>query len=148
MDGYGWNILACNQLFMPTGFGEDSMFIPLTWNYTEYTETCQKLYGLTPEYDWALTYFGGYNISLDFMAATNIVWSNGELDPWRAGGLNANVSADGSSIALYIAEAAHHLDLRPPNVDDPASVTEARNIEMANIKKWIAEYQTNVAFDP
>jgi len=75
------------------------------------------------------------------MAATNVIWSNGELDPWRAGGLNKNVSADGSSIALYIESGAHHLDLRPPNAADPATVTEARNIEMMNILKWIDEYQ-------
>jgi len=141
LDGYGWNILACNQLFMPTGMGEDSMFIPLVIDYEANTEMCQKLYGLTPDYKWALDYFGGYNIERDFLAATNVIWSNGELDPWRAGGLNKNVSADGSSIALYIESGAHHLDLRPPNVDDPATVTEARDIEMANILKWIAEYQ-------
>lgn len=133
LDGFGWNILACNQLFMPTGFGEDSMFIPLKIDYESNTEMCQRLYGLTPDYNWALDYFGGYNIDKDFLAVTNIIWSNGELDPWRAGGLNKNVSADGSSIALYIEGGAHHLDLRPPNVEDPATVTEARNIEMANI---------------
>jgi len=141
LDGYGWNILACNQLFMPTGFGEDSMFIPLKIDYEANTKMCQETYGLTPDYDWALRFFGGFDIEKDFLAVTNIVFSNGELDPWRAGGLNANVTADGSGIALYIEGGAHHLDLRPPNVNDPPLVTEARNIEMANIKKWIAEYQ-------
>ena len=141
LDGFGWNILACNQLFMPTGFGEDSMFIPLKIDYAAYTKMCQETYGLTPQYNWALDYFGGYNIDKDFLAVTNIVWSNGELDPWRAGGLNKNVSADGSSIALYIEGGAHHLDLRPPNDQDPPLVTQAREIEMANIKKWISEYQ-------
>ena len=96
---------------------------------------------MTPDYSWPLDYFGGYDIEKDFLGATNIVWSNGELDPWRAGGLNKNVSADGSSIALYIEGGAHHLDLRHPNDLDPPSVTEARAIEMSNIKKWIAEYQ-------
>lgn len=122
------------------------MFIPLSIDYDANTAMCQEKFGLTPEYDWPLTYFGGYDVETDFMFATNIIWSNGELDPWRAGGLNENVSADGSSIALYISNAAHHLDLRPPNVDDPASVTEAREIEMTNIKKWIAEYQTTTEF--
>jgi lysosomal Pro-X carboxypeptidase len=102
---------------------------------------CQELYGLTPRYQWALDYFGGYDIEKDFLGMTNIVWSNGELDPWTAGGLRSNVSADGSAIALFIEKGAHHLDLRPPNELDPPSVTEARAIEMANIKKWIAEYQ-------
>jgi lysosomal Pro-X carboxypeptidase len=123
LDGFGWNILACNQLFMPTGFGEDSMFIPLKIDYASYTKMCQDNYGLTPQYNWALDYFGGYNIDKDFLSVTNIVWSNGELDPWRAGGLNKNVSADGSSIALYIEGGAHHLDLRPPNDLDPPLVT-------------------------
>ena len=141
LDGFGWNILACNQLFMPTGFGEDSMFIPLSIDYDANTKMCQDLYGLTPDYDWAFRYFGGFDITKDFLAVTNIIFSNGELDPWRAGGLNANVTADGSGIALYIEGGAHHLDLRPPNDLDPPTVTEARNIEMANIKKWISEYQ-------
>lgn len=140
LDGFGWNILACNQMAMPIGYGKDSMFIEQAFDFVEYTEWCETLFGLTPDYDWALRYFGGFNIDKDFLAMTNIILSNGELDPWRAGGLNKNVTADGSGIALYIESGAHHLDLRPPNVDDPATVTEARNIEMANIKKWIADY--------
>ena len=141
LDGYGWNILACNQLAMPIGYGNDSMFLEQAFDYDEYTKFCQEEYGLTPDYTWALRYFGGFNIDKDFLAATNVIYSNGELDPWRAGGLNKNVTADGSGIALYIEGGAHHLDLRPPNDQDPATVTNARNIEMANIKKWIAEYQ-------
>ena len=96
---------------------------------------------MTPDYDWALDYFGGYNINKDFLATTNIVFSNGELDPWRAGGLYYNVTADGSGIALYIEGGAHHLDLRAPTDLDPEVLTQARAIEMNNIKKWIAEYQ-------
>lgn len=144
LDGYGWNILACNQLAMPIGYGPDSMFIEQSFDYDTYTQWCQNLFGLTPDYDWALRYFGGFNIDKDFLATTNIIFSNGELDPWRAGGLNANVTADGSGIALYIESGAHHLDLRPPNDQDPATVTEARNVEMANIKKWISDYQSIV----
>lgn len=141
LDGFGWNVLACNEMFMPTGFGEDSMFIPLAIDYDANTRYCQETFGLTPDYDWALRYFGGFNITRDFMALTNIVFSNGELDPWRAGGLNSNVSVDGSAIALYIEGGAHHLDLRTPEDADPPLITQARDIEMTHIKKWISEYQ-------
>ena len=127
---------------MPIGYGSDSMFIEQAFDYDTYTAWCQDLYGLTPDYDWALRYFGGFDITKDFLAMTNIILSNGELDPWRAGGLNSNVTADGSGIALYIEAGAHHLDLRPPNAEGPATVTLARDIEMANIKAWISEYQS------
>ena len=40
LDGFGWNILACNQLFMPTGFGEDSMMIPVKIDYDANTKMC------------------------------------------------------------------------------------------------------------
>ncbi len=63
LDGYGWNVLACNQLFMPTGYSDSSMFIPLAINYTANTQYCQDTFGLTPDYDWALRYFGGFNIT-------------------------------------------------------------------------------------
>lgn len=38
LDGYGWNVLACNQLAMPTTNGPHSMFINNSpFNYTDYT---------------------------------------------------------------------------------------------------------------
>uniref|UniRef100_A0A7S3RLM5 Uncharacterized protein n=1 Tax=Strombidinopsis acuminata TaxID=141414 RepID=A0A7S3RLM5_9SPIT len=141
LDGYGWNILACNELFMPTAMNDESMFLPLLIDYDAYTTYCQNTYGLTPQYDWALDYFGGYDIEKDFLAVTNIVFSNGNLDPWMAGGLNYNVTADGSGIALLIEGGAHHLDLRAPTDQDPDFLIEARAIETANIKKWVDEYQ-------
>jgi len=77
--------------------------------------------------NWALDYFGGRNPRRDFKDVSNIIFSNGALDPWHAGGVNYNVSAD--SISIFILESAHHLDLREPNAADPSYVTEAREIE-------------------
>ena len=38
LDGYGWNVLACNQLAMPTTNGPKSMFIDNTpFDYDAYT---------------------------------------------------------------------------------------------------------------
>jgi len=48
LDGYGWNVLACNQLAMPIGFNEDSMFLPQPFDYDTYTKMCQDTFGLTP----------------------------------------------------------------------------------------------------
>lgn len=88
-----------------------------------------------------MDYFGGRDINRDFYNATNIIFSNGEFDPWRAGGITYNVTEDWGSIAVYIEKAAHHLDLRAPNDTDPDSVKVARDVMMATMKKWINEYE-------
>ena len=94
---------------------------------------------MTPKYDWALDYFGGRNPEVDFASYSNIVFSNGKLDPWHAGGITQNITDN--TIALYIDHAAHHLDLRAPNdTYDPVSVQEARKVEASYVKKWIDEY--------
>ena len=53
------------------------MFIKTSFDYDAYTSWCQTEYGLTPDYDWALRYFGGFDIDKDFLAATNAIYSNG-----------------------------------------------------------------------
>jgi len=93
---------------------------------------------MTPQPDWALDFFGGHNPYRDFKDASNIIFSNGELDPWHAGGVTYNVS--NATIALVIKDSAHHLDLRLPNPLDPTSLAEARMIETATITNWITEY--------
>ena len=50
------------------------MFIPLAADFYANTKICQDFYGLTSDYDWALSYFGGYDIYTDFFAITNIVF--------------------------------------------------------------------------
>lgn len=116
-----------------------SMFPTAAWNTTENTEYCMATTEQNPQYDWALKYFGGMKPEKDFMKASNIIFSNGELDPWQAGGV---LTLDNDRcICLYIENSAHHLDLRLPNVADPDTVTEARQTEMEWIAKFIDEYQ-------
>lgn len=86
---------------MPTSVPANNMFIEQSFNYTQYTKDCQSKYGLTPQYDWAFEYFGGKNIDRDFMSASNIVFSNGQLDPWRAGGVQHNITGS-SIVAVFI----------------------------------------------
>ncbi|GIY39758.1 dipeptidyl peptidase 2 [Caerostris extrusa] len=64
----------------------------------------------------------------DISSATNIVFSNGNLDPWAPWW------------SVIVEGGAHHLDLREDNPNDPQSVRDARNFELANIRKWLTEY--------
>ena len=73
--------------------------------------------------------------SLCYITVTNFCCSNGQLDPWRAGGVTSNLSE--TLVAIVIEEAAHHLDLRSSNPGDPNSVIQAREQEKQIIKNWI-----------
>ena len=69
-----------------------SMFPEAEWNEKENSAQCEAMYGEEPQYNWALEYFGGKNPKKDFMNASNIIFSNGNLDPWHAGGVLEQVS--------------------------------------------------------
>lgn len=92
------------------------MFLPPeVWDEGVNTASCILEYGLTPQYDWALDNFGGRNPKKDFRHHTNIIFSNGDLDPWHAGGVLYHVNPSGGAVSIYIEGSAHHLDLREPN---------------------------------
>ena len=132
----GWNVLSCHELSMPFASRETtSMFPSYEWNKVSNTAWCESAYGLRPEYNWPFTHYGGLHPTKDFMSASNIVFSNGALDPWHAGGVTFNVSEN--TTFLYIEQSAHHLDLRLPNEQDPATVTAARATETLLIAGWI-----------
>ena len=96
---------------------------------------------MTPRYDWVWQYLGGKDIQHDFQSISNIIFSNGELDPWRAGGLNDKIKGNDKIEVQFIAKAAHHLDLRLPNDEfDPQEVKDARKRQTEIIKGWIDEY--------
>ena len=76
LDAEGWDILACNEMCMPMGTnGTDDMFLPMPWDEEENTKRCKSVHNITPQYDFALTYFGGRKITKDFMYASNIIFS-------------------------------------------------------------------------
>ena len=98
--------------------------------------------------DWISEYYHEVNQS----AYTNIVWSNGALDPWSGGGhyldpakgvMGAalqNLTEDGSSVALAIQLGGHHLDLYFPTPGDPPTVQYARKVEAAMIRAWCQKH--------
>jgi len=131
----GWDFQACTEMIMPMCTdGVLDMFEPSEWNETEYSDDCFKRFGVRPDPVAMELVYGGRDIS----AASNIVFSNGLLDPWYGGGILDSLSD--SLTAVIIPEGAHHLDLRSSNPKDPPSVVRARQEEISQIKKWIAQF--------
>eukprot|EP01017_Pseudomicrothorax_dubius_P007947 TRINITY_DN12562_c0_g1_i1.p1 TRINITY_DN12562_c0_g1~~TRINITY_DN12562_c0_g1_i1.p1 ORF type:complete len:512 (+),score=128.70 TRINITY_DN12562_c0_g1_i1:125-1660(+) len=132
---YGWLVLACGDMALPLASnGKTDMFPPRPFDYNDYATSCYSSFGMRVRYDWAIQFFGGERTS-EFLSYSNIFFANGDLDPWSAGSPLETIS---SSLPAYVIhDAAHHLDLRPPNSADPQSVVEARNLEQTWIKKWI-----------
>jgi lysosomal Pro-X carboxypeptidase len=84
---------------------------------------------------WAATQYGARNLK----GASNIVFSNGNLDPWSSGGVLESVSE--TVVALHVEGGAHHLDLRASNPLDPQSVRDVRKKEMEHINMWIQQHR-------
>ena len=81
--------------------------------------------------------FWGSNV----FASSNIVFSNGDLDPWGSAGILEPNSANPSIIPVPVIGGAHHLDLRPDHRLDPPGVKEARNKEVFAISHWIKQFE-------
>lgn len=96
-------------------------------------------------------YYGGTRLG----SHSNIVFSNGLLDPWSAAGVYSqnqcrssshcsivqNVTQNGEIIALILDLGAHHLDLMYSNEKDPPCVKAGRKIHQGQIEKWIRDWK-------
>jgi len=137
---FGWSVQTCNDLPLP--LGDDPATSALGWRtFDKYTwdQNCQREFGLQPQYDWVFKYFGGTNPGADFDGSSNIIFSNGKLDPWSAGGVLTNVT--NNNIALIVEDGAHHYDLRGEHAEDTKSVQSIRATEFGIIKGWIEDFQ-------
>ena len=101
-----------------------------------------------PWSQWLDAYFGGRSLE----GYSNIIFSNGLLDPWSSAGVYddmaviepgaytgpwlRNISSSKDVSALILPLGAHHLDLMFSDDDDPPEATYARRVEYAAIDRW------------
>nr|KAF6325500.1 prolylcarboxypeptidase [Myotis myotis] len=131
----GWSYQACTEIVMPfCTNGIDDMFEPQPWDLKTFSDECFKQWGVKPRPSWITSMYGGKNIS----SHTNIIFSNGDLDPWSGGGVTKNIT--NTLVAIIIPEGAHHLDLRANSAFDPMTVLLARSLEVKYMKQWIRDF--------
>ncbi|XP_027178945.1 lysosomal Pro-X carboxypeptidase-like [Coffea eugenioides] len=139
----GWDWQACTEMVMPFASSKNtSMFPEFEYNYADDEERCLKDYNVKPRPTWISTEFGGHdfkNVLKKF--GSNIIFSNGLLDPWSGGSVLEDVSE--TIVALVTEKGAHHLDLRAATDEDPDWLVDQRESEVKLIKKWLQEYYDN-----
>jgi len=166
-DYYGWDGATCmdgrGQGGIPGGGPVNNMLldpIDTAWGYQSCTETlhqfsargvrnftfemapvaavCSDVFGAEVDTVWPDVQYGGYSIMDGLSTASNIIFSQGLLDPWHGGGFLKQW--DRSMPVLLMKNAAHHLDLRAPHPEDPPDVTATRMLEESIIRGWIDSY--------
>jgi len=136
-----WNYQYCSQIFMVGGQGPDKydIYWDNPWDGDAAAQRCLDEYGFhSDRYHFFLDYGTPKDWAKD---ASNIVWSQGEYDPWRGGGLTEDLND--SLLAFVIPEAAHHLDLFFAHENDTDAVIAAREREVNEIHRWVAEKRGN-----
>lgn len=133
-DALFWDYLFCSEMVQPMSRdGVHDMFFSQPFSLNGTAEQCRSQWGVEPKPLWATINYGGRRLR----AASNIVWSNGFLDPWKGGGVLENVSK--SLAAVVIPDVGHHIDLMFSNPLDPPAVTAARDFERRHMRRWVEE---------
>jgi lysosomal Pro-X carboxypeptidase len=135
-----WDWQQCTEFFpdsqwFTSGTAGD-MFFESPYNLTFLLEHCRLAWGVvSPDLDWVTTRYA----LPSFHGASRILFSNGLLDSWSGASLQASPSVARDLVVLNISESGHHLDLFFSHPLDPPSVTEARQVEMQYISRWVQE---------
>ena len=112
------------------------------WDFQSFSDECFDKYGVRPDYDKAITMFGGFEIK----SVTNVIFTNGMRDPWAPGGLLSSVSP--SLISINISDACHHEDLRPAGDNDPPALRAVRRKIVSILKVWIRRHYRKIGYFP
>ena len=62
-----------------------SSFSWRNWDKKRHIKKCQNMFGKTPDYNWPKNNF-------DVSKLSNIIFTNGEFDPWSGGSIDINTS--------------------------------------------------------
>jgi len=133
LDMVAWNYQACTELILEPLTSEGLGFYPPDENQIPAVEAaCKERFEAVTRPRWMPISTGASSLRY----ATNIIFSNGEKDPWRVGKPSADALGIGV-LLLDIPDSAHHEDLRFSVEQDPPSVFRAKTFELQHIKSWV-----------
>jgi lysosomal Pro-X carboxypeptidase len=130
----GWGYIACTEAYFP--MAQRGIWIPHTEpNLAGDEAACKAEWGINMRPNWSRIHWGGFK---SFSVASNIIFSNGLIDPWHALGQLTSPSKD--SVAILIPTGGHHADLRAPDPADTIYITNARKQEEEVILGWLKNF--------
>ena len=135
-----WTYQTCNEF----GYYQttDSLHQPFSsWfqlNMSFYRDICYEAFDgwqSSPQTEWINSLYGGVNI-----AATNIIFPAGSIDPWHILGIYDETKElwDASLESLYITGTAHCHDMSVPWHTDIAALTAAREVIATTVSAWVS----------
>jgi lysosomal Pro-X carboxypeptidase len=137
---YGdYSFQRCAELAGPYqhGTSRDAFWPPLVVDEQSLTEQCLATYGMSPRIGAAAVEFGG-SVRDTVAGMSNIIWSNGEFDPWRKYGVDCReVDCPASVFSPFVRGGAHSSDLMFAHPLDSSDLEEVRRVEYAHISSWI-----------
>ena len=115
------------------------MFLNHLWDQNAWNSHCISRWGIAPDIYYGQVVFGASkDPAFALRGVTNIVFSNGKLDPWHVGSVTETIHKD--IVGFLMPGSAHFLDLMYPNDSDPQGVKDGRDVEKGTIIKWLQEY--------
>lgn len=142
-DPMGWPWQTCTEMVMPlcsSGWPNDFFWKDCPFTMEKAIEQCRTWFGkIGFERSMFREHWPSQNYGTEFPSASNIVFSNGFLDPWSGGGWSLKPKVEGSLVSIILKEGAHHYDLRGEHPDDTEEVKNVRKLEKKYIKQWIQE---------
>ncbi|CAM8889275.1 unnamed protein product [Rhodiola kirilowii] len=135
----GWSWQSCIDMVMPMGRGNDTIYYPRPFNWTDFNLSCKMIYGVPPRPHWATTYYGGQDIKLVLRRfASNIIFSNVLKDPYSSGGVLEDISD--TLVAITAKKGRHCFDLLPMPSGSPKWMLKVRVKEVKIIRSWLDKY--------
>eukprot|EP00747_Dinoflagellata_sp_TGD_P061015 gnl/TRDRNA2_/TRDRNA2_152328_c1_seq1.p1 gnl/TRDRNA2_/TRDRNA2_152328_c1~~gnl/TRDRNA2_/TRDRNA2_152328_c1_seq1.p1 ORF type:complete len:417 (+),score=62.22 gnl/TRDRNA2_/TRDRNA2_152328_c1_seq1:36-1253(+) len=132
-----WNYQACTELILEPLTTAGLGFYPEDDDeVADIVRSCEKRFGTSSRPAWMPLSTGGSH-AFNTGAITNIIFSNGEKDPWQTGVPYLSASAHPSVFAMMVEGAAHHEDLRFTAPATGLPVKQAKKKELDTIRGWL-----------
>ena len=133
-----WDYQICTELWSPVGTTNvTDVFPPYPWNSDAQVAYCTAKYGVYPRTDWVAINYGMSPLNAEVLKyASNIMFTDGQLDPWLYGCVKS--TSNPNLQVMIMRDSAHADDMHFATPQDPPDVITARLLEIQMIQAWIS----------